>query len=76
MSYDLKFGTDAQTPDQRAYVLAQMQAVNPLLRTRATPYALQLYDRYIAGELSWTEVRQALDAAQAAQNNCPSETGF
>ena len=64
MPYDAKFGPDAQTPTQRAYVLAQLQAVNPSLRTKATGYALQLYARYVAGEMSWADVRQELNAAQ------------
>lgn len=58
-----KFGPCAQTPEQRAYVLKQLQAVNPSLKTKATAYAHQLYDRYVAGELTWADVRQALDAA-------------
>ena len=64
MAYNSKFGPSAQTPTQRARVLAQMQAVIPGLKTKATAYARQLYAEYIAGELSWPEVRQALDAAQ------------
>ena len=60
--YNPKFGPAAQTPEQRAYVLAQLQAVFPSLKTNATPLARQLYARYIAGELKWEEVRQALDS--------------
>ncbi len=59
---DPKFGPAAQTPQQRAYVLKQLQVVNPHLKTKATAYALQLYDQYVAGELAWLDVRQALDA--------------
>lgn len=62
MASDSKFGPNAQTPQQRAYVLAQLQAVNPRLRTHATAQALALYARYVAGELSWEQVRQTLDA--------------
>ncbi|MGI4874551.1 MAG: hypothetical protein ACRYFX_25625 [Janthinobacterium lividum] len=65
MVYDHKFGPAAQTPAQRASVLTQMQDVIPSLKTKATVYAHQLYDQYIAGELSWPQVRQALDAAVA-----------
>jgi hypothetical protein len=61
MSYDPRFGPSAQTPQQRARVLEQLQAVHPKLKTHATPYAKQLYARYIAGELTWVEVREALD---------------
>ncbi|TPG65521.1 hypothetical protein [Hymenobacter nivis] len=63
MAYDPKFGPSAQTPQQRAWVLQQMQAVIPSLKAKATVHARQLYQRYVAGELSWGEVRQALDAA-------------
>jgi hypothetical protein len=61
MSYDAKFGPAAQTPEQRAWVLQQMQAMLPNLKVKVTAYAQQLYERYIAGELSWLEVRYALD---------------
>jgi hypothetical protein len=61
MTYDSRFGPNAQTPQQRAYVLEQLQAVNPRLKTKATAYARQLYARYIAGELTWADVRQTLD---------------
>ena len=64
MSYDPKFGPAAQTPAQRAYVLRQLQATHPTLKTRATAYARQLYARYVAGELSWLRVRELLDAAR------------
>lgn len=63
MAYDYNFGPAAQTPEQRAWVLKQMQDVIPSLKTRATTYTCQLYARYIAGELSWLQVRQAIDAA-------------
>ncbi|MFD1469325.1 hypothetical protein ACFQ48_13930 [Hymenobacter caeli] len=56
-----KFGPAAQTPQQRSYVLAQMQAVFPALKTKATAYTRHLLDRYVAGELSWADVRRALD---------------
>lgn len=61
MADDPKFGSNAQTPQQRASVLAQLQVVYPRLRTHATAQALTLYERYVAGELSWPQVRQALD---------------
>ena len=63
MAYDPRFGPAAQTPQQRAYVLAQLQAVYPRLKTKASAYAKELYARYVAGELSWTDVRSALNAA-------------
>lgn len=65
MGYDPKFGPSAQTPQQRAWVLAQMQTVIPSLKAKATAHAQQLYQRYVAGELSWYEVRQAIAAASA-----------
>ena len=63
MAYDARFGFHAQTPAQRMWVLAQMQAFIPRLKTRNTTSAQQLYARYVAGELSWADMRQALDAA-------------
>jgi hypothetical protein len=63
MTYDRKFGPGAQTPEQRAWVLAQMQDIIPDLKTKATAYAQQLYGQYVAGELSWSQVRQAIDDA-------------
>ncbi|RZJ94015.1 MAG: hypothetical protein EOO60_03965 [Hymenobacter sp.] len=61
MIHDPKFGPAAQTPEQRAWVLSQMQRMIPSLRTKATAYTRQLYDRYIASELSWNELCQARD---------------
>jgi hypothetical protein len=58
MSHNPKFGPAAQTPTQRAWVLQQMKAMLPGLR-KATAQVQQLYDRYVAGELSWAEVHQA-----------------
>lgn len=63
MTYNSKFGPSAQTPEQRAWVLTQMQTVIPSLK-KTTAYAQQLYARYVAGDLSWPEVRQALDATK------------
>jgi hypothetical protein len=62
MNFNPLFGPAAQTREQRARVLRQMQATFPNLKAKATTYATQLYDRYVAGELSWLQVRQALDA--------------
>jgi hypothetical protein len=62
MTYNSRFGPEAQTPAQRAWVLAQMQEVIPSLKTNATAYAHQLYAQYVAGDLSWLQVRQALDS--------------
>ena len=61
MCYNTKFGPAAQTPEQRTWVLAQMQSVIPGLKKNATPYARDVFARYVAGELSWPEVRRALD---------------
>jgi hypothetical protein len=57
---DPRFGPNAQTPEQRAYVLRQMLATFPRLRAKAANCGRQLYARYIAGELTWEEVHQAL----------------
>jgi hypothetical protein len=67
MSHNPKFGPAAQTPEQRAWVLEQMPRVIPSLKTKVTAYKQQLYSRYIAGELSWLQVRQALDEAPLTQ---------
>lgn len=62
MEHNPKFGPGAQTPDQRQTVLLRLLDAVPSLRKKATPYARRLYNRYVAGELSWHEVRQALNA--------------
>ncbi|MGI4742645.1 MAG: hypothetical protein ACRYG7_46395 [Janthinobacterium lividum] len=62
MTYDTRFGPSAQTPEQRAQVLAQMQTTIPSLKIKATAFARQLYARYVAGELSWQDVHYALQA--------------
>jgi hypothetical protein len=58
-----KFGPAAQTPEQRAWVLEQMQRIIPSLRNHVPPYVQQLFGRYIAGEISWSEVYQARQLA-------------
>ncbi|MGI4742442.1 MAG: hypothetical protein ACRYG7_45370 [Janthinobacterium lividum] len=58
MTYNPKFGPAAQTPEQRAWVLEQMQRMIPSLKTKACAFTQQLYARYVAGELSWSEVHQ------------------
>jgi hypothetical protein len=61
MAYDPRFGPAAQTPEQRAYVLRQLKRTFPQLAGRASSLTQPLFDRYVAGELSWAEVRRALD---------------
>ncbi|RPD49327.1 hypothetical protein DNI29_00545 [Hymenobacter sediminis] len=56
MAYNSKYGPSAQTPQQRAYILRQLQAANPSLYTRISARVRALYDRYVAGELTWGEV--------------------
>ena len=68
MAYDARFGPTAQTPAQRAWVLEQMQAVVTDLKNKATTANQQLYARYVAGEISWAEMRQALEASQLDPN--------
>lgn len=63
MAYNSKFGPAAQTPEQRIWVLAQMQEISPRLKANVTPYTQQLYTQYVAGELGWMELRYAIDAA-------------
>jgi hypothetical protein len=59
MAHNPKFGPVAQTPEQRAWVLEQMQRIIPSLTREVTTDTQQLYARYVAGELSWPEVYQA-----------------
>jgi hypothetical protein len=61
MNTESKFGPAAQTPEQRAHILRQLLEATPHLKAQATTSTHQLFDRYVAGELSWGEVRQALD---------------
>jgi hypothetical protein len=63
MAHNPKFGPAAQTPEQRAWVLEQMQRSIPSLKREVTTYTQQLYARYVAGELSWPEVYQARQLA-------------
>lgn len=65
MAYDPRFGPSAQTPQQRANVLRQLQITYPRLKNKASAYAQHLYARYVSGELSWPDVRRALDAVEA-----------
>ncbi|MFD1871099.1 hypothetical protein [Hymenobacter bucti] len=65
MTYDPKFGPAAQTPAQRAWVLAQMQRMLPGLAKKMSACTQQLYARYVAGELTWYQVSQAREAALA-----------
>lgn len=60
MAYNSKFGPAAQTPEQRTWVLAQMQEMSPRLKANVTSYAQQLYAQYVAGELGWMELRAML----------------
>ena len=64
MGYDPKYGPDAQTSAQRAYVLEQMRRATPELFTKLSPYVTQLHARYVAGELSWTQVQDLRQAAE------------
>jgi hypothetical protein len=66
MTQNLKFGPAAQTPEQRAWVLEQMQRMIPSLQKLTSPHTRQLYDRYVAGELSWAQVSEARDLAEGA----------
>ncbi|GAB3573448.1 hypothetical protein [Hymenobacter daeguensis] len=63
MAYDPRFGPAAQTPQQRAFVLRQLQQTFPQLAARVSGLTQQLFDGYVAGELTWTDVRRALDSA-------------
>jgi hypothetical protein len=62
VAYDTRFGPTAQTPEQRAWVLQQMQALIPELKSYATGASQRLFACYVAGELSWADMRQALKA--------------
>ncbi|GAB3637945.1 hypothetical protein GCM10027422_35350 [Hymenobacter arcticus] len=66
MAYDTRFGPSAQTPEQRARVIGQMQDALPSLKRHTTALARQLYAGYVAGELSWLEVHATLHATTQA----------
>jgi hypothetical protein len=40
-----------------------MQEIIPSLKTKTTAYTRELYAQYVAGMLSWPQVRQAIDEA-------------
>ncbi|MBO2012679.1 hypothetical protein [Hymenobacter negativus] len=75
MTYDPRFGPAAQTPQQRAYVLRQLQQTFPQLAARVPALTQQLFDRYVAGELTWSDVRHALDAATSPAPKAPVRRG-
>ena len=51
-----KFGPAARTPAQRASILQQMLVYYAQQRVALPLHAHALHQRYVAGELSWTEV--------------------
>lgn len=73
MAYDPRYGPCAQTPAQRAYVVAQLRITFP--RLQPTALALKLYARYIAGELSWLEVDHLLAQATCLPHPTPIRRG-
>ena len=75
MTYDPRFGPAAQTPQQRAYVLRQLQQTFPQLAARVSGLTQQLFDRYVAGELSWGDVRRAIDETAPAPPRVPARRG-
>jgi hypothetical protein len=75
MTYDPRFGPAAQTPQQRAYVLRQLQQTFPQLAAQVSGLPQQLFDRYVAGELSWGDVRRAIDETTPAQPRVPVRRG-
>lgn len=66
MPIDPKFGPDAQTPAARALVLMRMASAVPRLRKPLSGNEQALHLRYLEGELSWRQVRLALDAHSPA----------
>ncbi|MGI4834219.1 MAG: hypothetical protein ACRYFK_12240 [Janthinobacterium lividum] len=56
MTHNSSYGPAAQTPAQRAEVLARMQQALPRLGKQLSPYVQQLHARYLAGELTWLQV--------------------
>jgi hypothetical protein len=61
MLNDPKFGPAAQTPEQRAWVLHQMLDAIPGLKRGLNSRIRLLHARYIAGELSWIQMRLEMD---------------
>lgn len=76
MAQDSRFGPRAQTPEQRATILRQMEAVCPGLTSKVSTYTTQLYERYVKGELPWGEVRAlwGLHEKPAQPLNRPAST--
>ncbi|OUJ70043.1 hypothetical protein [Hymenobacter crusticola] len=56
MAYNSKFGPAAQTPPQRAHILHQLLVLAAEAHRKSSPQDQQLYQRYVAGELSWVEI--------------------
>lgn len=65
MLYNDKFGPAAQTPQQRAHILRQLVDLTTPPRVRIPTHVRNLHQRYVAGELSWQEVRELRDAPSA-----------
>lgn len=61
MTYDPKFGPAAQTPEDRAWVLYQMQQTIPSLKKSLNARSRALHAKYINGELSWSQMREAMN---------------
>lgn len=60
--YNPNFGPAAQTSEQRAWVVKRMQQAIPSLKKQRNAQASALYARYVAGEMSWQQIRQAMEA--------------
>ncbi|UOR06482.1 hypothetical protein MUN82_05145 [Hymenobacter aerilatus] len=71
MAHNPKFGPFAQTPQQRAHVLRQMLVVRENMGLKTPAPAQVLYQRYVAGELSWQEVCDLLAAPSALPSPVP-----
>ncbi|WP_324680077.1 hypothetical protein [Hymenobacter sp. GOD-10R] len=56
MAYNRKFGPAAQTPQQRAHILHQLLILAAEAHGKPSPHDQHLYQRYVAGELSWVEI--------------------
>lgn len=70
----VKFGPKEATREQRQALSDRAAALNATQDRKLTPFAEQLSQRYINGELSLAEVNAQLDAHYRAQTQAPVPT--
>ena len=68
----VKFGPKEATREQRQALSDRVAALNATQDRKLSPFAEQLSQRYIDGELSLAEVNAQLDAHYQAQTQAPT----